>query len=70
MAFLILNAVVLGGCIVMLLLGAANGPLILLTIGALGMLVGKVGRAYSRAQRQEPPPLPKTASTPWTKPTN
>jgi hypothetical protein len=47
-ALLITNAVALGGCVVLLTIGKGNGPLVLLTIGALGMLIGKLGRAYRR----------------------
>jgi len=53
MALLITNTVVFGGCLVLLLLGRANGPLVVLTIGALGMLLGKLGRAYYRARQSE-----------------
>jgi len=56
MALLITNSVVFGGCLVLLMLGKASSPLVLLTIGALGMLVGKLGRAYYRARQSESPP--------------
>jgi hypothetical protein len=46
LALLIADAVVLGGCTVLLVLGRVNGPLVLLTIGALGMLIGKLSRAW------------------------
>lgn len=49
MTLLVLNTLAFGGCLVLLLLGKASGPLILLTIGTLGMLVGKLGRAYFSA---------------------
>jgi hypothetical protein len=56
MAVLVVNTMVFGGCLVLLLLGSAGGPLVLLTIGVFGMLVGKLGRAYARAQHSEPTP--------------
>ncbi len=43
---LVINTVIVGGCLVILLLGSASGPLILLTFGAFGMLAGKLGRTY------------------------
>jgi hypothetical protein len=49
MAMLITNTVVFGACLVLLTLDKTSGPLILLTIGAAGMLVGNLGRAYFRA---------------------
>jgi hypothetical protein len=48
LAMLLTNAVVLGGCLVLLALGRVNGPLVLLTIGTLGMLIGKLGRAWQK----------------------
>jgi hypothetical protein len=48
-AMLLTNAVVLGGCLVLLALGRMNGPLVLLTIGSLGMLTGKLGKAWQKA---------------------
>jgi hypothetical protein len=39
MTMLVINTVVFGGCLVLLLLGRASGPLILLTVEAFGMLV-------------------------------
>ena len=53
MMLLVTNAVVLGGCIVLLMLGWANAPLILLTIGAFGLLLGKAIKGYNRAQRSQ-----------------
>ena len=53
MTMLVVNTVVFGGCLVLLLLGRASVPLILLSVGAFGMLVGKLGRAYSRARQSE-----------------
>ncbi|MDQ3623371.1 MAG: hypothetical protein M3463_12910 [Verrucomicrobiota bacterium] len=53
MALLITNSVVLGGCVVLLLLGRASVPLLLLTVGAFGMLIGKLGRAYYLVRRSE-----------------
>ena len=49
LAMLLTNAVVLGGCLVLLALGRVNGPLVLLTIGTLGMLSGKLGKAWQKA---------------------
>ena len=49
LALLIADAIVLGGCTVLLVLGRVNGPLVLLTIGALGMLIGKLGRPWQKA---------------------
>jgi hypothetical protein len=59
MTLLIINAVAFGGCIVLLALGRASGPLVLLTIGTFGMLTAKLGRAYFRARHPDPS-LPKT----------
>ena len=39
---LLLNVFVLGGCIVLMLLRGPNGPLILLTVGTIGMAAGKI----------------------------
>ncbi len=56
MALLVTNTVVFGACIVLLLLGKASVPLVLLTVGALGMLIGKLGRAYYRTKQSESVP--------------
>lgn len=50
LALLVTNSFVLGGCIILLMLGRGSGPLVLLTVGALGMLVSKLRRAYGRTQ--------------------
>jgi hypothetical protein len=52
-ALLVINAVAFGACVVLLVLGRAGGPLVLLTVGAFGMLIGKLGRAYYRARQSE-----------------
>jgi hypothetical protein len=53
MALLIANAVAFGGYVILLMLGRASGPLVLLTVGAFGMLLGKLGRAYYRGRQSE-----------------
>jgi hypothetical protein len=53
MVLLITHSVVFGGCLVLLLLGRGSGPLVFLTVGALGMLVAKLGGGYCRAQQSE-----------------
>lgn len=55
---LLTNAICFGGCLVLLLLGRASGPLIILTIATLGMLAGKIGTAYCRVKAPEPPNTP------------
>jgi len=52
-ALLISNTVVLGGCVLLLLLGRASGPLVLLTVGVAGMLIGNFARAYYRSRSSE-----------------
>ncbi len=53
---LLTNSICFGGCLVLLLLGRASGPLILLTIATLGMLAGKIGTAYCREESKSSPP--------------
>ena len=54
LAFLVTNTVALTGCCVLLVLGKASGPLVLLTIGTFGMLLGKIGNAYFHARETGP----------------
>jgi hypothetical protein len=54
MALLITNVLVFGGCVILLLLGRVNGPLILLCVGTLGLLVSKLEKARRREQHPEP----------------
>jgi len=54
LALLLLNTVVFGGCVVLSLLGRTSGPLVLLTVGVAGMLVGHLGRVYYRSRRSAP----------------
>jgi hypothetical protein len=53
MALLITNTLAFGGCLVLLTLGRGSGPLVFLTIGTFGMLVGKLGRAYYNARESK-----------------
>ena len=46
--FLLLNFFVLGGCIVLMLIRGPNGPLILLTVGTIGIAAGKIVRGFKR----------------------
>lgn len=50
-AWLILNAVTLGGCLVLMALRGASGPLVLLTVGVCGMLVAKIGKGLCRPRQ-------------------
>jgi len=50
-AWLIVNAVTLGACIVLLVLRGPSGPVVLLTVGACGMLLGKIGKARCRPRQ-------------------
>jgi hypothetical protein len=50
LGFLCLNLIVLGGALVLMLLRGPNTPLVLLTIGTLGMAIAKIGKAYSVSQ--------------------
>ena len=52
--FLVTNIVAFSACCVLLMLGKATGPLVLLTIGTFGMLAGKIGKAYFNAREAEP----------------
>jgi hypothetical protein len=61
-AFLVLNLIVLGGCIVLLFVTVVTGPLILLTIGALGLALGKIGAGF-RGSGQSPPAEPDDSSS-------
>lgn len=47
----IVSTMVFGGCTTLLLLGKLNGPLLLLTVGAFGVLISKVGKAYCRPRK-------------------
>ena len=52
-AFLLLNVFVLGGCVVLLLVSGPSVPLILLTVGALGMAVAKIAQGFKREGASE-----------------
>ena len=47
-AWLIVNAAMLGGCIVLLAIRGSSGPLVLLTVGVSGMLLGKIRNSCCR----------------------
>jgi hypothetical protein len=46
--WLVVNSIVLGGCFVLMALRGPDGPLVLLTVGTAGMLLGKIGRVSFR----------------------
>ena len=51
LAFLVVNLIVLGGCVVLLFVAGPSGPLILLTIGTLGLALGKIGVGFFKSKQ-------------------
>lgn len=56
LVILVVNLVVLGGCLVLLFITGPSGPLILLTVGTLGLALGKIGTGFLGSKRPAPPP--------------
>lgn len=52
---LLLNLLVLGGCLVLMVLTGPSGPLILLAISTALMAIGKLGKARIGAQPKQQP---------------
>jgi len=50
LVLLLLNCLALGACIVLLLRAGPSGPLILLTIGIIGMAGAKIARGFQKRE--------------------
>ncbi len=54
LVLLIINLLMLGGCIVLLLVSGPSGPLILLTIGVMAVTLGKIGAGFLKPKQDGP----------------
>lgn len=50
LALLLFNCFALGGCVVLLVLAGPSAPLILLTIGVIGMAGARIARGFSKGK--------------------
>jgi hypothetical protein len=50
LALLLFNCFALGGCVVLLILAGPSGPLILLTVGVIGMAGAKIARGFRKRE--------------------